>query len=324
MTSVLAGATGAARRHRNQGDELGRSLPGGNARSVSGLQPPLREARARHPAARLGVALEMRGLPSPREAHMSQTVAMPVGAQLVWELATAADIDIGMARVVELLRRACGATRVEWWKPDEDDELTLFASDGPGGGDVRRFGLGPAGELVVCGCRDPRLTSALAGAMPVLRRRCVEERLTRAAMDLARRNEALEEFAALVAHELKAPLHAALVADDASGELVQALERGDSLLEAARAGCDSPVASVAACLEQALEDLGAIGVEVTAALTAVLPLPSTSLRVILRNLIRNAVAAGARHRRRLRSGSGSAGSPAATSRAAGGQPSASP
>jgi signal transduction histidine kinase len=67
------------------------------------------------------------------------------------------------------------------------------------------------------------------------------------------------------------------------------------LLESARDWRDSPVASAATCLEQALEDLGAIGVEVTAALTAVLPLPSTSLRVILRNLLRNAVAAGARH-----------------------------
>jgi signal transduction histidine kinase len=226
---------------------------------------------------------------------MSQAVAMPIETRVVFELATAPDLDTGMARVVELLRRECGAERVEWWNPDDDGALSLIASDGAGGGDVRRFGLGPAGELVVRGCRDPGLTSALAGAMPVLRRRWVEERLTRAAMKLARRNEALEEFAALVAHELKAPLQAALVADDPSREVEQALELVDSLLEAARESRDSPVASAAACLEQALQDLSADGVEVTAALTAVLPLPSTSLRVILRNLLRNAVAAGARH-----------------------------
>jgi signal transduction histidine kinase len=75
----------------------------------------------------------------------------------------------------------------------------------------------------------------------------------------------------------------------------QALELVDSLLETPREWRDSPVAAAATCLEQALEDLGAIGVEVTAALTAVLPLPSTSLRVILRNLLRNAVAGGAGH-----------------------------
>jgi signal transduction histidine kinase len=51
---------------------------------------------------------------------------------------------------------------------------------------------------------------------------------------------------------------------------------------------------VARCLEQALQDLGATEIEVTASVAADLPLPPASLRVILRNLLRNAVAAGAR------------------------------
>jgi signal transduction histidine kinase len=219
---------------------------------------------------------------------------MPVEFQVVLELATAEEVETGMARVVVLLRQACAAARVEWWA-DEKGELRLAASDGAGAGECRRFPLGPGGELVVVGgCRDPRLAPALAGVVPILRRRCAEERLACATTKLARRNQALEEFATLVAHELKTPLHAALVADDPSREVERALELVDSLLEAAHEARQRPSASAAACLEQALQDLGAIDLEVTVGITADLPLPHASLRVILRNLLRNAVAAGAR------------------------------
>jgi signal transduction histidine kinase len=112
---------------------------------------------------------------------------------------------------------------------------------------------------------------------------------------LARRNEALEDFAALVAHELKTPLHAALLADDPSSLVEDALDLVDELLEAAQ---DIPVektfASVAPCLDQVAEELGA-GLDVTAEITTTLPLPPEPLRVILRNLLSNAVSAGARH-----------------------------
>jgi signal transduction histidine kinase len=121
-----------------------------------------------------------------------------------------------------------------------------------------------------------------------------EERLASAATRLARRNQALEEFAALIAHELKTPLHAALVADDASREVQRALDLVDWLLDAARDTRERPSAPAAVCLEQALGDLGAVGLEVTAGATTELPLPAASLRVILRNLLCNAVAAGAR------------------------------
>ena len=134
----------------------------------------------------------------------------------------------------------------------------------------------------------------MSGTVMLIRRRRAEERLAQAIMRLARRNEALEEYAALVAHELKTPLHAALVADEASSCVGQALELVDSLLEAARDSHEGGRACAATCLEQAVEDLGAIELEVTAELTAALPLPPASLRVILRNLLRNAVAARAR------------------------------
>ncbi|MEA2127119.1 MAG: hypothetical protein QOJ85_10 [Solirubrobacteraceae bacterium] len=230
----------------------------------------------------------------PRTAHIGQTCTMAVERRIVLELATAQELETGIARAVALVRRACASVRVEWWTPDDDGEMRLVASDGAGAGQGRRFSLGAAGEVVVVGYCDPRLAVALARVAPIVRRRCAEERLVRATMKLARRNQALEEFAALVAHELKTPLQAALVADDASSEVKRALELVDSLLEAAHEARDGRFASVGACLEQALQDLGATEIEVTARVTADLPLPPASLRVILRNLLRNAVAAGAR------------------------------
>jgi signal transduction histidine kinase len=112
---------------------------------------------------------------------------------------------------------------------------------------------------------------------------------------LVRRNEALQDFAALVAHELKTPLHAALLADDPSKPIEEALDLVDELLEAAQdTPSERPFASVADGLDQVVRELGA-EVEVTSDLTATLPLPPGPLRVILRNLLSNAAAAGARH-----------------------------
>jgi signal transduction histidine kinase len=114
-------------------------------------------------------------------------------------------------------------------------------------------------------------------------------------MQLARRNQALEDFAALVAHELKTPLQAALVASDPRSSVEAALDLVETLLEAAQnESGETTFASVGECLEQALDEVGA-EVEVTTDLAAMLPLPPQPLRVILRNLLSNAVAAGARH-----------------------------
>ena len=111
---------------------------------------------------------------------------------------------------------------------------------------------------------------------------------------LARRNEALEDFAALVAHELKTPLQAALLAADPSKPVEEALDLVDELLEAAQdMPSERPFASVAKCLDQITEDLDN-QVEVTTDITTTLPLVPGPLRVILRNLLSNAAAAGAR------------------------------
>jgi signal transduction histidine kinase len=196
-----------------------------------------------------------------------------------------------------MLRRVCGAARVEWWAHDDRDRPRLLAAAGDGEGRHHSFPFGKGGEVVVVGGRhDPQLASDLAAVASVLRRRLVEEQLTRTAMELARRNEELEDFSALVAHELKTPLLAALSSADPAPAVEQALDLVDRILEAAKpkAREEAPV-STGACLDEAVSDLDLSQVEVTSELTASFPFPSVQLRLILRNLLANAAAAGARH-----------------------------
>jgi signal transduction histidine kinase len=119
------------------------------------------------------------------------------------------------------------------------------------------------------------------------------ERMADATMRLARRNEALEDFAALVAHELKSPLEAALLADEPRRWIVSALDVVDSLLETATESPDGAWASLADCLAQAACCLRPMQLTV-ADERARFPLPPRSLSVILRNLLANAAAANAR------------------------------
>jgi signal transduction histidine kinase len=141
--------------------------------------------------------------------------------------------------------------------------------------------------LVLHGGRlDSQLESALTSLTPILRRRAAEERLARTTIQLARRNEALEDFAALVAHELKTPLQAALVADHPSRPLEDALALVDVLLEAAQGEPEERTfSSVAVSLDQVVQELGAV-VEISADLATTLPLPPGPLQVILRNLLK--------------------------------------
>ena len=209
---------------------------------------------------------------------------------IVLALATADDLASAMVRVVESVHRSSGATRVEWWAKGDDGALQLGAAIGIARGRRHDLPLGRAGAFVLLGGSvEPEIASALMTAAPIIRRRAAEERLARTVIDLARRNEALEDFAALVAHELKTPLQAALLADHPSRHLEDALDLVDALLEAARSEPSERVfVSAEKCLDQAVEDLGA-EVEVTTDLQATLPLPPGPLRVLLRNLLSNAV-----------------------------------
>ena len=223
---------------------------------------------------------------------------VPLEVEAALELATADDLSSGMSRVVALIRAAAEAARVEWWTPSDDGGgRELVAAAGDGYDRYEEIPLGIAGTLVLFGGRlEPRRVAALATLEPIYRRRRAEERLARTLGQLAQRNEALEDFAALVAHELKSPLQAALVAADTSPWLEQALDLVEDLLETARGdGSESHAASASAAFDRAVEDLRASEVEITADLNTMLPLPPTSLQVILRNLLANAVAAGARH-----------------------------
>jgi signal transduction histidine kinase len=225
-------------------------------------------------------------------------VAPGLGDRVIVGFAAADDVRSGMARVVAMLRRGGGASRVEWWSPaGSGSSLRLEVADGQGRGRRVVVPVGPAGVVILVGA-DPgaQLSAAVSRLAPVLRRRWTEERLAQQAVRLARHNQALGDFAALVAHELKTPLELARLQDDPSVGVERALELVDVLLEAAQAesatqGC----ASAADCLEEALRDLGPIAAEVTTDLPQEAPLPPVALRVLLRNLVANAVAAGARH-----------------------------
>jgi signal transduction histidine kinase len=228
-----------------------------------------------------------------RTRARSSDPASRLEQRALFELATADDLQSGMTAVVELVRVVSGATRAEWREHGELAPRVATGRDGRGG-PRRPLSLGPAGSIVLVGGRcDARLESLLAAVLPVVRRRHADERLARATLRLARRNEALEEFAALVAHELKSPLRAALAEEDGSRWVRQALDLVDALIEAARDSVEPRFSAPADCLRDALRDLGPVDLEVTTDLRSTLPLPPTPLRVLLRNLLRNAVAAGA-------------------------------
>ena len=242
---------------------------------------------------------------SPRASIGSNVIEFPVREghirrdphhDVAFELATGDDLHSAMACLLDWLRPRTDVSRVEWWGKGDDGGSELIAAAGSPGATRHNLPLGPAGVLVLHGGRlEPRIESELTSLTPILRRRAAEDRLTRTAMQLARRNEALEDFAALVAHELKTPLQAALIAEDPTGPVEDALRLVEAVLQATQ---DEPTqrtsASAAECLDQALEDLGA-ELAVTVDLGTTLPLPREPLRVILRNLLSNAVAAGAHH-----------------------------
>lgn len=122
----------------------------------------------------------------------------------------------------------------------------------------------------------------------------LEEELANHAARLARRNLALEDFAALVAHDVRSALLSALRCDEPRNGLALALELVESIIDAARAErAHGETGSVAACARRAMEDLGASGASLAVAPCGPFPLPSAALRVVMRNLFANAVAAGA-------------------------------
>jgi signal transduction histidine kinase len=122
-----------------------------------------------------------------------------------------------------------------------------------------------------------------------------EEQLTEHVARLARKTEALDDFAGLVAHDLKSSLLAALRDEDPRAGLTRALELVDSILEAARVDqAATGAARLTDCLQRAIADLGNSRTDVVSSVTGEFPIPPDALRLVLRNLLANAVAAGAK------------------------------
>jgi signal transduction histidine kinase len=121
-----------------------------------------------------------------------------------------------------------------------------------------------------------------------------EEQLIEHVVRLARKTEALDDFAALVAHDVKSALITALRDSDPYAGLTHALELVDSILETVRADHSATeVARIADCVERVVADLGDRRIEVVATVTGEFPMPPEALRLILRNMLANAMAAGA-------------------------------
>jgi signal transduction histidine kinase len=121
-----------------------------------------------------------------------------------------------------------------------------------------------------------------------------EEQLVQHVTRLARKTEALDDFAALVAHDVKSSLLAALRDEDPREGVTRALELVDSILAAVRADPGATgVARLAECLQRASADLGDRRPEIVATVTGEFPIPPDALRLVLRNLLANAIAAGA-------------------------------
>jgi signal transduction histidine kinase len=127
-------------------------------------------------------------------------------------------------------------------------------------------------------------------------RMTTEDQLVEQVSRLARKTEALDDFAALVAHDVRSSLLAALRDDDPRPGLTRALELVNSILEAVRADQGGAgVAQLADCVQQAIADLGDRRTEIVASVTGEFPIPPGVLRLVVRNLLANAIAAGAQH-----------------------------
>src|ERR1700751_3458019 len=87
--------------------------------------------------------------------------------------------------------------------------------------------------------------------------RSTAEQLVEHVTRLARKTEALDDFAGLVAHDVKSSLLDALRDEDPREGVTRALELVDSILEAVRADQGpTGVAQPAECLQRAIADLG--------------------------------------------------------------------
>jgi signal transduction histidine kinase len=226
----------------------------------------------------------------------AQPIHAPLDDDLLYVIAAAEDFRAGIAEVVTRLRRTRAVAGAEWWTLAADGRsLRLELSAGSATGVRTPIPIGAAGILVLAGESAAALEPAIARLRPLLQQRWTVERLAEHVTELARKNEALEDFAGLVAHDVRSSLVSALISHAPRDSLIRALELVDSILEAVRADAAADgVASAADSVHQAVADLGDIDAEVITRVTGDFPIAPAALRLVLRNLLANAVAAGAR------------------------------
>lgn len=206
------------------------------------------------------------------------------------------DLRAGVANAATVLQREYAIDGLQWWSPAADGaSLRVELSCGDVTGPRTATSVGAAGTIILVGVAAAWVEPAVARLAPLVHHRWISEQLAKHVTRLARRNEALEDFAALLAHDVKSSLVSALRTGPAHESLSRTLELVDSILQAARAdGALGAVASLTDTVPEAVADLGDTNVEVITSVTGHLPLSPAALRYVLRNLLTNAVAAGAR------------------------------
>jgi signal transduction histidine kinase len=231
--------------------------------------------------------------------HARTPVRPGLEDELLRLVGAAADVRAGLVAMFGRLVGTGVVAGVQWWAPAGDGgslrrELSVGQAYAAGHG----VSLGTAGAVVMTGECGGGVEAMLARVGVVVQHRWAAERLAEHAARLGRQNEALADCAALVAHDVRSALVSALVSDEPREGLERALELVDSILEVTRADPGDGrggggVASVAECVRQAVADLGGVDAEVITSVTGEFPMPAAALRLMLRNLLANAVAAGA-------------------------------
>jgi signal transduction histidine kinase len=207
-------------------------------------------------------------------------------------VAAAADVPSGIQQMVTLLMRDGYVAGAQWWTQGRDGQWSRREGwgDGPRR-DRSRVPVGAAGTLILVDPAGEDVEAAVASVVPLLHHRWVGEQLAEQVSRLARENEALDDLAALVVHDVRSSLVSALREDAPAQTLIRGLALVDSVLDAARCTGPDRAAGAVDCVEQAIADLGDIDAHVFSTVDGDAPVPA-GLRLVLRMLLSNSVAAG--------------------------------
>jgi signal transduction histidine kinase len=166
----------------------------------------------------------------------SRSLRAPFDENLLYIVAAAEGIRAGLAEVFTILRRKYAVDGVEWWTPAADGvsfriELSVGDTTGP----RTAIPIGGAGILVIVGESAAGLELEIARLRPLLHHWWTADQLAEHAARLTRRDKALEDYAALVSHDVKSSLTSALRSDQLRESLERALDIVDSTLDAVSA-----------------------------------------------------------------------------------------